>query len=125
VSLVVVCDKCGKTIGDEQNRVVLTAVLYTLADQDSPAEMAPPPSASAPPGTPVPVPGAIAQPMGVTGSSRQFTTSPAFDGQMEMHEDCWHRWMKGEEDPPAASISREESLARQAEEREEDTDDEQ
>lgn len=122
MSLVVICDRCGKTIGDEQNRVLLTAVRYTLADQTQ-AEVAPPPQvpASAPPGTIITAPGSVA-PMGVSGSSQQFTTSPAFDGQMEMHEDCWDRWVKGEEDPPAASEDRETALARQAAEREEASD---
>jgi hypothetical protein len=125
MSLVVVCDKCGRKIEDEQNRVILVATRYTLADQQDQAAAAPVVPASAPPGTPTPpASGVVSVPMNVTGSSQQFLTEPAFGGQLEMHEECWEQWIAPQDEEPAASIGRDEALAQQAKDREEDQEEE-
>lgn len=126
MSLVVVCDKCGRKIEDDQNRVILVATRYTLADEQAQAAAAPPVvPASAPPGTPTPpASGVVSVPMNVTGSSQQFMTEPAFGGQLEMHEDCWEQWIAPQNEESAVSIGRDEALAQQAKDREEDQEEE-
>lgn len=102
MSIVVICDRCGRKIEDEQDRVILQATRYTKFDQEN-ADVVQiqPVAASAPPGTMTP-PAGPGNPMpvgAVPGNPTQFTTAPAFDGQMEMHVRCWDDWLKapGEE----------------------------
>lgn len=93
MSIVVKCDKCGKQIADDENRVILQATRYTVLDQES-ATQTQPVVASAPPGTMTPPAAGNSLPVAaVPGSSTLFTTVPAFDGQLEMHEKCWDEWI--------------------------------
>lgn len=92
MSIVVKCDRCEKELADDDERVILTAMVYTLYDPDNPPE-APAVDASQPPGRIVP--SASTQqtvPMALTGSTRQFIGKPAFNGQIEMHLSCWEEW---------------------------------
>lgn len=93
MSIVVKCDKCEKEIASDETRVILTATRYELYD---PAQAQQPTvTASAPPGTVVPgasTPTAV--PQRLPGSDREFVAMPAFEGQLEMHDNCWKEWIK-------------------------------
>lgn len=106
MSIVVKCDRCGKEIVDDDERVIFTATKYTLYDPNNlPAVAAPPGTTgvpgvdpSMPPGTivapPTPTP-PLGQPfpLSLAGSTRQFVAQQAFDGQLEMHLACWEEWI--------------------------------
>lgn len=104
------CDRCGKLITDNENRVIMNATKYTLYDSDSET----PVTSSSPPGTMTPT--GVSVPQNVSGSTAQFIAEPAFNGQLEMHEQCWDTWFVTPAVESTVSTDRDAVLARRAEE---------
>lgn len=97
MSIVVKCDRCNKELGEEDERVILTATKYTLFDPDNPPPTTTVPAldASQPPGQiapPAVAPASQPFPTRLMGSSKDFVAQAAFDGQLEMHLACWEEW---------------------------------